>query len=173
MYGLRLATFALLAAGSSGALWGQSPQDVSSAQAAVRVSIPAKVRVSQVEDIDLGTWSGSGALEAEKQLCVWSSTEAYGITITTTEGDRGFAMSGPGRKALSYDVLWNAGTGYQALDSGQAYSGFSSSARSLQCDAGDDPANRPWLKISVAEKDLNGAQAGSYSDAITILIATE
>lgn len=173
MYRLRLVLIALLAAGSSVALWGQSLQGVSSAESVVRVSIPAKVRISQVEDIDLGSWSGSGPLEAEQQLCIWSSTGAYGISITTTEGDRGFAMSGPGPRALNYDVLWDAGAGYQALDSGQTYGGFSSSARSLQCDTGDDPATRPWLKISVAEKDLNGAQAGSYSDAITILIATE
>lgn len=139
----------------------------------VSASVPAKVSVTQVQPFTLGNWAGAGNLEAEQQLCVWSSTGGYTLTATTTEGASRFSMLGPKSRLLDYDVLWNDGSGYQALSSGQTYTGLSTSTTSINCSSTTDTNSRPFFKVSVAEADLSKAKAGSYSDVLEVLIAVE
>ena len=105
----------------------QAQESSDTVKVPVSVSVPAKVSVTQVQPFTLGNWTGAGDLEAEQQLCVWSSTGGYSLTATTTEGGNRFGMLGPKSRVLDYDVLWDDGSGYQTLSSGQTYTGLSTS----------------------------------------------
>mgnify|MGYP000745955572 CR=1 FL=1 len=155
------------------AVAAQALSDTSSADVSISVLVPAKVKISQIQDVTLDSWSGAGDLESSQQISVWSSTGSYTIAMTTTEGTNGFGMLGPSGKELEYSVLWDSGSGFQSVVSGQSYAGLPTSSNSVNCNTGDDSANRPSLKVSVAEKDLNKAKAGQYSDVLQILIATQ
>lgn len=165
--------FWLLMSALPSTLCAQALSDKSSAQVAINVSVPAKVSISQIADVTLDSWSGTGDLESEQNVCVWSSTGTYTIAMSTTEGKKGFGMLGPAGKELQYSVLWNSGSGYQQVVSGQTYAGLPANSSSINCNKGDDGVNRPLLKVAVAEKDLNSAKAGQYSDVLQILIATQ
>jgi len=170
---LCLAVFGVGLGASVLPLAAQAQDDSDSVKVPVSASVPAKVSVTQVQPFTLGNWTGAGALEAEQQLCVWSSTGGYSLTASTTEGGNRFGMLGPKSRLLDYDVLWNDGSGYQTLSSGQTYTGLSTSANSIDCSSSADSSARPFIKVSVAEADLSKAKAGSYSDVLEVLIAVE
>ncbi len=151
----------------------QTLTDTSSADVTISVTVPAHVNISQIQDVTLDSWTGVGDLESSQQVCVWSSTGDYTIAMSTTEGKKGFGMTGPGGKELEYSVLWDSGSGLQPIVSGQSYAGLPANSKSINCNTGTDSANRPSLKVSVAEKDLNTAKAGQYSDVLQIVIATQ
>lgn len=163
----------LIMAVFSPTLFAQTLTTESSAQVSVSVVVPARVKITQLEDVTLEGWTGVGDLESSQAVCVWSSTGTYTMAMTTTEGKNGFGMVGPAGKELDYSVLWDSGSGFQQVVSGQSYVGLPANSTSINCNQGDDSANRPSLKISVLEKDLNTAKAGQYSDVLQILIATQ
>lgn len=152
---------------------GLAQSNSATATTTVSISIPAQVLVTQIEPFVLGNWSGAGPMSGEQAVCVWSSTGGYNITATTTEGGSRFSMLGANNRMLDYSVHWNSGAGYQELVSGQSLAGQSTSSRSADCSNGTEASERPFLKVLVAEADLDAAKAGAYSDVLEILIAVE
>jgi hypothetical protein len=139
----------------------------------ITLTIAILARVSGIDDIDLGTWSGSGDLAISDDICVWASGGGYSITASG-DGAGGAFTLGSGDNTVEYSVKWADGGGSEsgtALSSNAALEGQTSTATSSDCDGGNDPS--ATVAVEIAENQLAGAAGGSYSGTITLVVAPE
>lgn len=140
----------------------------------ITLSVPPLVRISGLDDLDLGTFQGTG-LSGTDQLCVWSTTRAYrviaegdgtGGSFTLTGGDNG--------DALAYDVQWaataGAGSG-DALTSGTALGNQSTSAATSDCNGGANP--NATVIVTVADTELASVTEDTYAGTLTLTVEPE
>jgi len=167
-----------------GALAGLAPAAMAADQGAidatsegsleVTLELPELVRISDLDDIDLGTFAGA-ALDGTDDVCVWSTTRAYSITATGDGGGGSFTLTGnTSGVPLDYAVEWaeNAGqTSGTTLSTGTVLSGRSTTATSTDCNGGND--NNATVIVAVADDDLAAVPADSYSGTLTLLVAPE
>ena len=131
------------------------------------------VRVSAVDDLDLGSWSGSGDLTQADNVCVWTTTGGYNITAT---GDGGtgsdFALNN-GTQDLAYSVKWgdSAGAATDGLTSGSPLGGQVSGANSTDCNSGTSLT--ATVEVEILGADLSSADSGTYTGVLTLVIAPE
>jgi len=168
-----------------GALAGLAPAAMAADQGAidatsegsleVTLELPELVRISDLDDIDLGTFAGA-ALDGTDDVCVWSTTRAYSITATGDGGGGSFTLTGnnPSGDTLDYAVEWaeNAGqTSGITLTSGTSLDNRTTNATSTDCNGGND--NNATVIVAVADDDLAAVTADSYSGTLTLLVAPE
>ncbi len=125
----------------------------------ISVVVSPLARITAIDDVTFGTWSGSGALSATDDVCVWTTGGAFTLADGSNE--------------VSYSVTWDdvAGSSSGAsLTAGTGLSGQTSSATSTDCTGGSMTAT---LGVSIAEGDLSGAPSGNYSGTLTLVIAPE
>jgi len=140
----------------------------------VTLELPELVRISDLQDIDLGTFAGA-ALDGTDDVCVWSTTRAYSITATGDGGGGAFTLTGnTGGDFLAYTVEWAESAGQTsgtALTSGTSLDNRTTTATSTDCNGGND--NNATVIVAVAEDDLAAVTADSYSGTLTLLVAPE
>jgi len=104
------------------------------------------VQISNVNDIDLGTHYALTANEvASDDVCVFSSTGAYEITMTSNAG-LVFEMNDGAGTPLPYLVTWTADGATTPAISGAPVGAFTSNA------------------------DFNSVPNGTYTDTLTLLV---
>jgi hypothetical protein len=137
----------------------------------VTLDLPALVRISALQDIDLGTFDGT-ALDGSDDVCVWSTTRAYSITATGDGGGGAFTLTGnTNGDVVAYAVEWadDAGqTSGTTLTSGNAVTGRTTNATTTDCNGGNDP--NATVIVAVAEDDLAAVTADNYSGTLTLLV---
>ena len=180
MKNLKLATFnALLGA----AFIGFSAQPALSASdgilgasstgtADVSLTIEEVVRITDMDDFAFGSYSGSGALEADDNICVYHNGDGnYKVTITddTTGSPSGFAVEGP-LGDIPMEVKWNdapSTTGSTLITYGVALAATNANTESENCATGGLSAN---MQVDLAEANIQAAPAGAYSSTIVVLV---
>lgn len=150
-----------------GSLWAASDGSVgatSSGTLGVQVMIPALVRITDLSDIDLGTYSGDqGNLSGSSDACVRSNSPGnYQLTVTSSNG--AFNLQ-DGSESLAYSVTW----GGAAVSYNTPLSGLTPDSDSLSsCTPTVDQ-----LTVEVLGSALHQARPGSYSDTLTLMVAPE
>ncbi len=143
--------------------------DTSSDNSVVTLEIADKVQITNVDNISLGAYSGTGALTGETEYCVHrnggdnytvkltTNTGAFQVTSATTSENINFAMK--------VDGDTDASDG-EALTYNTASSGMAGSA-TTNCGGGDNGA----LEVSFAQADLLAvSSANDYTATVTILV---
>lgn len=130
------------------------------------------VRISGLEDIDLGSFGGSdtGDVEGEASFCVYVNGQgSYRLTPTSANGKKSFVMAGDGNE-IEY-TLKLAGTADGASVAAPAVHGSASNdfigSQFLNC---EDTGDNAQVRIEVAEQEIRQAATGNYSDTITLLL---
>ncbi len=135
----------------------------------VRVEIADRVQISGLDDIDLGTYSGSGDLDGSDAFCVYrNGTGGYEVTISSPQADDGAFRLRSGDEFIAYSVTFNDEaeiTGGSAVNSGDKLAG-TGSATSVTCGNGSNAS----LGVSIAAVALQAAPTGVYTDTITLLV---
>lgn len=132
------------------------------------VTIGTLARISDLDDLDLGSFTGSGNLSANDDLCVWSSgSSGYNITATGS-GTAGAFTLGAGAELVAYTVEW-ADTSGQTT--GSSLTGQTTSATSTDCGGGASPSAS--LIVEVVESEMLGKSAAAFGGALTLLVAPE
>jgi hypothetical protein len=136
------------------------------------LEVPPLVRISDLEDIDLGTFDGVSMSGAD-DVCVWSTTRAYTITAS---GDGGsFTLTGgTSGDTLAYSVEWAESAGATSgvqLASGAALTGRTTTATSASCNGGNTP--NAAVIVEVGDGDLAAAPADTYTGTLTLVVAPE
>ena len=145
---------------------------VSLATTNVSLSIPEQFRVSGAEDMDLGSFSGSGDLSASSDVCVYSNGDGgYQVRITDNSSGSGFRLENDDHSAaVVMNVAWNdqPGTsGAEQASDGAAMPMSSANGSSSDCSNGGKNAN---ISVNVSGSEMSVAPAGSYQSTLTIMV---
>lgn len=146
-----------------------------SGSATISLSIPAVVQISGLSDITLTPSSFTAAITGNTTTCIYSNNTTplgtYVLTATSANALSGAFRVIKGTSYITYSAFWNsnsAATQTLALTSGSTTGQLSgASSTSLNC-GGSKNAN---FNISFALNQLLGANPGTYTDTVTLLIA--
>lgn len=144
-----------------------------SATVTLTVNIPTVARISQLNDIALGTWSGVGDMVGSDSLCIYRNAAGlYSITAGGNGAAGAFTLAN-GAATLPYTVTWNDGTGAAALTTGVTLAN-----RTNVWTAGDGCAggagNNATVGVTVTAANLGAATAvGAYSGVLTLTMRTQ
>lgn len=163
--------------GMTGAAWAATDGTVgatSSGTVDVLLVIPSLIQVVVEGDVDLGTFDPTAAADETGAIgaCVRTNgATTYDITATSANDNAGvFRMSDGGTNFIEYTFNWdgvtltsgtlndNGGTGFARDNVGPGFS---------TCTA----AGNNKIDVVVPEANMLGAEAGSYQDTVTLLVA--
>jgi len=143
----------------------------------VTLVVPPLIQVSNLNDLDLGAYFSTGLAPAGDDICVYSNTGAYQLTVTGTAGTApygatDFVFAGD---VLPYtikvgDSAVSANRG--AVQNGVAETGMSTGQAAGAYDV-NCTANNAYIEASVLQSDLDGTPAGNYLDTITVTAIME
>ncbi len=139
----------------------------------INVAIPNHVRISQLDDINLGTWDGvTDPLAGFDDLCVYSSTRAYKLTASGSGAASAFTVSDGGTNTIAYSVTWRDENNVsQALTTGVQVSNIPANHNSVTCNGGGN--NNARVTVSMTAANLGAAVAGTYTGVLTLTVAPE
>lgn len=180
-----LAGFVVCGAGTTlAATQGATQPGSSTGTLDVTVTTGLVARVSGLNDINLGTWSGSGDLSGSDNLCIGRSgvglfaNGAYRIRL---DGDgspsdiNAFTLTN-GTHLLNYNVAFNDGTGTGGTPvtggvmlNGQTGFGFWQFLNVLFGCAVDN-AN---IEVTIAASELQSVPGGNYTGTLTVVLIPE
>ena len=132
--------------------------------------LPDSIRVSQLDDIDLGIFSGVD-LVASESLCVYrASGGLYGVTVTGSGAGGAFQLVN-NASVLDYQVSWSDGMATSALASGVLLSGQGNSI-SGDTSCGNGATNNATLTVTLpaASVDTAVTESGLHTGVLTILV---
>lgn len=169
-----LAAVVMMSQGAAAATQG-SLGSTSTGTVGVSVTIPQKYRITSLTDITLGTYSGTGDLTGNDDVCVYTNdaTKAYHVLITDSSSmtPSGFGVQNAGATAsIPMTVAWNSATGTSgnaAVTYNSSLAGSNANSTSVTCATGGESAN---LQVTLAAADLQAAPADAYSTTLTIVI---
>ena len=143
----------------------------------IEASVPARVRISGLSDVNFASADPTLPASDEQNVCVWSntSTRGYNITATGSGAANAFTLSSGALTPVPYSVAWADSSGQTtgtALVAGSALTGLVSTAINSSCSAG--PGTSASLIVSMAPSTLESMTANtSYTGALTLVVAPE
>ncbi|MCE9507022.1 MAG: hypothetical protein K8R48_01735 [Alphaproteobacteria bacterium] len=134
---------------------------------------PPLVRITGIDDLNLGTWDVSSDMTGNDPVCVYNTRAAtYRVTATdnSTIEPGQFRLENTERTVqIPYTVQWaetaSPGTGTVELQDGVVYGAGGANTLDETCRSGELSAN---LGITVAAVDMQTLPAGTYTATVTI-----
>jgi len=177
---LRNSAVALLLLGSAGVAHASTQGSfgaTSTGSVNINASVPGRVRISGLTDVDLTNVDPSVNASVAQDVCVWSNTATRGYQITATGSGAGnaFTLANGALPVVPYTVEWasSAGqTGGTALAAGTALTGQTSSATNSNCASG--PVSSASLIVNIGATDLQAMPASTtFTGTLTLVVAPE
>ena len=135
----------------------------------ITLDIDNLMRVSNLDDINLGTYAGAGNLTGSDSFCVYRNGAGnYAITMTGSGAANAFTLANGGN-TLPYTVEFVNG-GNNAMTTGAALTGQAGANTTSDTCGGTDNVS---VNVAVDNADLAAAPAGNYTGTLTIVVAPE
>lgn len=136
--------------------------------ATVTIIKPDTVQITDVDDLVLGTFSSLDAsLSVSDDVCVYSSSGAYGLVVTSANG--AFALKDVATTTeIPYSIDWLVASAITVIY-GDPLVGLAGNANNVSCDGTTNAS----FQATVTAADFNAADPGDYSDTLTFLIQPE
>lgn len=137
------------------------------------VTIPASIRISDINDLVLGTFNGVNDLVGTDTLCVYKNGGAFfGITATGNGAAGAFTLAN-GTATVPYSVTWQDTLGTLTLAPGvQAANRGNAFTANTTCSSG--AANNVTLTVRITAANLLAAPAaGLYSGVLTLMVVPQ
>ena len=176
---LTIAVAAFAVSGVAVAAQDGTPGPTSTGSSVVTIIKQDAAQITKVNDLN---FNNPGFLSNDVRLaddvCVFSTTGAYNVTLTSTNGTNDFLLRNGSGDDMPYSVAWGAATTLGAVGSGTAITGGTALAgqagngTDLDC-AGDAGGVNAAFAVEIAAADYNAAPVGTYTDILTILVAPE
>lgn len=134
------------------------------------LTLPDSIMVSQLDDIDLGVFSGVD-LVATESLCIYRASGGnYGVTVTGSGAGGAFELANNG-SIIAYQVNWSDGIANAALAPGVLVSGLANTV-SGDTSCSNGLANNATLTVTLPAAAVNIAatQSGLHTGVLTILV---
>jgi len=137
----------------------------------ITLDIASLVRVSNLNDINLGTFAGGGGgLAGTDTFCVYrNGTGNYTINMTGDGAASAFTLAN-GANTVPYSVDFVNGATTTAMSTGTALAGQTGANTVSDTCGGVDNVS---VNISVSNGALSAAPAGTYSGVLTMVVAPE
>ena len=132
---------------------------------------PTEVQVQGLDNINLGAWNGFSDLTGEDPHCVGSHPRVVAFSLRADGSGPGGALAiTNGISSLVLDVSYNdgRGSGWQALNAGQAARGFQT--RPLNWCRGRSSS---ILRLFIPRNRLAAATPGTYRGTLSLTIVPE
>lgn len=138
----------------------------------ISLTLPWAIRVSQLNDINLGTFSGVTDLVGSDSLCVYRNSNApYGVRVSG-QGAAGAYVALNGTSQVPLQVSWNDGSGAVALLPGGLLSGRGNVyTAGLDCAGG--AANNAVLSVTATATGMSAVNPGQYTGILTVTVETQ
>ena len=126
----------------------------------IQLSIPPLVRIQGLQDIDLGSYPGTGNLLGFSDACVQRNGKGtYSVSASSLN-----MFTLVGGVSLAYGLTW----GGQPLGLGVVLGGQVPDATALRGICGNSASNRVGVKMLAT--DLQAAPPGMYTDVLTLMV---
>lgn len=138
----------------------------------VELIVPDSIRVSQLDDIDLGSYAGVD-ITASESLCVFRGAGGgYAVTVTGSGAGGDYILLN-GISEVPFALGWDDGSGVAPLSPGVPLLGrLNTFSANDSCNNG--ASNNVTLTVTVFAADLDlAALPGTHSGVITILVEME
>lgn len=137
------------------------------------LTITGVVRISHLDNINLGTFDGTNPLAATDSLCVFRNfTGPYGVRVTG-DGAGGTFVLANGASQVPITVTWNDGAGAVALAPGVLLSNRAG-AHTASPDCNGGAANNATLGVAASVAAMAGASAaGVHSGVLTVMVEVQ
>lgn len=169
---LLLGTAGAAEASTQGSLGATSTGSVT-----INASVPARVRISGLADVDLTNVDPSTDASVAQDICVYSNTVTRGYQVTATGSGtaNAFTLANGALPEVPYSVEWAASPGQTSgsvLATGSALTGQTSAATNSNCASG--PASSASLIVKVGSTDLQAMPAATtFTGTLTLVVAPE
>lgn len=165
-----LCTAIFLPQGASAASQGNIA-GTSQGQISISMTAAGLVRISKLNDINLGAWTG-GDLSGSDRLCAFSSTWGYTLAASSANGSGNtFRLSNGGGSFVTYQVDWrDSFNRLFALQNGVNTPFLWGIAFSTTCNFLGTNAQ---VNIRIPSANISGKPAGTYSDTLTLVIGPQ
>ncbi|HVJ70760.1 MAG TPA: hypothetical protein VM531_04490 [Sphingomicrobium sp.] len=171
---------ALLLLGSTGTAYASTQGTfgaTSTGSVNINASVPARVRISGLTDVDLTNSDPSMNAAVAQNVCVWSNTatRGYRVTATGSGAANAFTLANGALPVVPYTVEWSGTSGQSigtSLTTGSVLAGQTSSATVQDCSAG--PASSASLIVRVGSSALQAMPAATtFTGTLTLVVAPE
>lgn len=165
----------ILASGVVGSAYAATQGTIgatSTGAVSISVVLGTLARITDLDDITFGTWSGTGDLSVADDVCVWVSGGGYAITAEGSGTGNAFELTN-GSETINYSVKWDdiaGSTTGTSMTSGSQLGSQTSAATTTDCSGGSMTAT---VQVDIAEAELGAAGSGSYNGVLTLVIAPE
>ena len=139
----------------------------------ITLSIANLVRISGVADLNFGTYSGSGDISRDDDVCIWTNHSAGNYKVLAQgDGDsHAFTVKTLGEETIAYSVRWNNSTrttGNSQLTADQLSDDFSGASTTSSTCGGGSTAN---FQVLFAQDDLLSVRPGTYTGVLKFIIS--
>ena len=176
---LTIAVAAFAVSGVAVAAQDGTPGPTSTGSSVVTIIKQDAAQITKVNDLN---FNNPGFLSNDVRLaddvCVFSTTGAYNVTLTSTNGTNDFLLRNGSGDDLPYAVAWGDDGALGALGSGTAITGGGplaaqpANATDLDC-ASDAGGVNAAFAVEIEAADYNGAPIGTYTDILVMVVAPE
>lgn len=143
------------------------------ANVTLSITIPTVIRISDINDLVLGTFDGVNDLVASDSVCIYKNGGSlYGITASGSGSGGAFTLSN-GASLAPYSVTWQDNVGNLVLAPGvQAGARGNAVTTSTTCNGG--ASNNATFTVRITAADLMSAvQPGLYSGVLTLMVVPQ
>ena len=169
-----------LAVGAAGVVTSMAATDgttgpTSTGNLVVSLVVDNKLKVSNLDDTDLGTFNG-GPLSASEDICIYfNQTAPYQITFDSNDTPGTFELT-DGVNNIPYTITYDDGDGAQPVVAGTPITGLDTQGNDAVSGADDDCAtvtggDNGTLAFSALAADITGNPNGTYSETLDIVVA--
>jgi hypothetical protein len=124
------------------------------------------VQVSSLDDLNLGTYPGTGALSGSEGFCVYrNGTGAYTATLTGSGAASAFTIAS-GANTMAYTVTYNG----SAIITGGTTATQAGNSSVTDC-GGANVANNATIAVNITQAVLQASPTGTYTGTLTILVS--
>ena len=153
--------------------------DSSGGGAEATLSVATLFRISGIQDMNFGSYTGSNIMQLDQDLCVWTNTAfgRYRVTARGSDAGAGYPFrvvhQNNASRSIPYTVRWNttSGTAGNSPLVANVASADKSGANTESTTCATGPSATANVAVTFSEADLLAARSGTYTGTLTIIVS--
>ena len=139
----------------------------------ITITIPARVQISKLRDLQPPTFTGSGTRSDGADLCIYTNSTAGRYRVTALGSGSGGAFKIKNQttlEELDYALNWNdqnGASGGAPISSGTPLTNQTGADTNSTTCSGGTNSN---LQVTFSEQNLLAAKSGTYSGSVSIMV---